>query len=98
MNEEYITDDDLLYQARLQSLREEYEAANYKNTKLHTGCALSSDEIKDFVRSRIKGAKWAKGGTKTMNDMDPLTWLAIFLLSMAASSMIFLMYLLAGIG
>ena len=95
---EYTTDDDLLYQARLQSLREEYAKANYTNTKLHQGCALSSDEIKSFVRSRVKEAKWAKRGTKTMSDLDPLTWLAIGLLSMAASSMIFLVYLLAGLG
>jgi hypothetical protein len=95
---EYTTDNDLLYQARLQSLREEYETANHTSTKLHKGCSLSSNEVKDFIRSRVKEAKWAKRGTKTMNNLDPLTWLAIFLLSMAASSMIFLMYLLAGLG
>ena len=88
------TEDEMLYQARLQALKERYA----KDNEIHNSCALSSDEIREYIKTRIKEAKWAKGGTKTVNNLDPLTWVAIFLLSMAASSMIFLMYLIAKLG
>ena len=88
------TEDEMLYQARLQSLKERYA----KDNEIHNSCALSNDEIREYIKTRIKEAKWAKGGTKTVNNLDPLTWVAIFLLSMAASSMIFLMYLIAKLG
>ena len=93
---EYPTDEEMQYQARLQSLREEYAKDNYTNTKLRPGCALSNNEIKEYIQTRVKEAKWAKRGAETVNDF--LLWAVITLLALSASGLLYIGYLIAQMG
>ena len=99
---EYTTDDDLLYQARLQSLREEHATANYTSPTLPKSHSLSHDEIKDFedfIKARVKEAKWAKKSSATMNNFnDFMLWAVITLLTLSVGGLIYIGYLVTQLG
>ena len=96
---EYTTDQDLLYQARLQSLREEYATANYTSPTLPKSHSLSNDEIKDFIKARVKEAKWAKKSSATMNNFnDCMLWAVITLLTLSVGGLIYIGYLVTQLG
>tara|TARA_Y100001968_G_C19372677_1_gene725933 strand:- start:957 stop:1244 length:288 start_codon:yes stop_codon:yes gene_type:complete len=90
------TDEEMQYQARLQSLREQYEKNNSRYMEQHPSSVLSTDEIKEYIQARVREARWAKGGAETVNDF--LLWAVITLLALSASGLLYIGYLVAQLG